>query len=208
MPMAEIFSALAAWSRFEIFAAIIVVVSIWLAARRSLWTYPPGIGAVILYAWIFWQYRLYSDAILQGYFLVILLYGWVSWSRARDDGGRVIPELLAWRTRGLAVVVAIAASLAWGWVMFTYTDAAAPFWDALIAGLSVMGQLLQARRKIEAWVFWLAVNTIAVPLFWSRELYPTSILYGLLWAMALMGLISWSRRLRAAARSASLGGAT
>ena len=85
--------------------------------------------------------------------------------------------------------------------MARFTDAAAPMWDAAIAGMSIAGQILMARRRIENWVFWIAVDLIAVPLFWSRGLYYTSGLYALFLILSIAGLIDWRRALRAQAKA-------
>ena len=63
----------------------------------------------------------------------------------------------------------------------------------LLAALpaSVLAQLLLMRRRLETWYGWLLVNTLAVPLFASRELYLTAGLYGLFWCNAWYGLYRW-----------------
>ena len=60
---------------------------------------------------------------------------------------------------------------------------------------SVLAQLLLMRRKLENWYCWLLVNSLAVPLFASRELYLTAFIYGLFWCNAWYGLYRWRREL-------------
>jgi nicotinamide mononucleotide transporter len=89
---------------------------------------------------------------------------------------------------------ALAFSLCWGWLMRTYTDAAAPFTDASIAGFSVAAQLLLSLRRVESWVLWIAVDAGAIGLFLWRGLTITAGLYAVFLCLATIGLISWSRR--------------
>ena len=87
--------------------------------------------------------------------------------------------------------------------MARYTNAAAPIIDAFIAGTSISAQILMARRMIENWVLWILVDLVAVGLYFSRNLYPTSALYFLFLLLSIAGLIGWRRALpatRAAAR--------
>ena len=81
--------------------------------------------------------------------------------------------------------------------MARYTDAAAPFADATIAGLSVAAQILQSFRRVESWVLWICVDFIAVGLFAWRGLLVTSALYFLFLVLATIGLFEWRRKAKA-----------
>ncbi|HEX9931344.1 MAG TPA: nicotinamide riboside transporter PnuC [Allosphingosinicella sp.] len=181
----------------EWIAAALGLVNVALVVRRSVWNYPFALAMVSLYFFVFWEAKLYSDALLQIFFLAINLYGWRNWLRSRHLSGEVMVTTLTGRQRLLWLAGTLAASLAWGWAMATFTDAAAPVADALIAGGSVAAQLLQARRRLECWVLWIAVDLIAVPLYWSRDLEPTAGLYAVFLVMAAAGLVSWWKAWRA-----------
>ena len=179
----------------ELIAAALGVANVLLILRRSLWNYPFGIAMVSLYFFIFAEARLYSDAILQIFFLAIQAYGWWNWSAsARVDGGVAVERLLpAERLRWAAG--AAAGVLVWGFAMARFTDAAAPFWDAAVAGLSVAAQSLMALRKVESWLVWILVDLLAIALFLSRGLTVTAGLYGLFLLLAVAGLTAWTRKL-------------
>jgi nicotinamide mononucleotide transporter len=181
-------------SSLEIIAAVLGVANVLLVVRRSIWNYPFGIAMVTLYFFIFRDAKLYSDALLQIFFLVIQLYGWWAWSRADkvDDGVAVGWMSDAARLRWLAGTAAAAAL--WGAGMARWTDAAAPFADAAIAGMSVSAQILQSLRRVESWVLWIAVDLLAVGLFAWRGLSVTAALYALFLVMAVAGLIQWRRK--------------
>ncbi|HEX6218151.1 MAG TPA: nicotinamide riboside transporter PnuC [Sphingomicrobium sp.] len=181
----------------EIIAAGLGVVTVLLVVLRSIWNYPFGIAMVSLYFFVFWDAKLYSDALLQIFFLLIQVYGWWAWSRAEQvdhgvavgwlkDGARV--KWLA----GTAIAIAI-----WGTGMARWTDAAAPFADAAIAGMSVSAQILQSLRRVESWVLWIAVDALAIGLFAWRGLLVTSALYALFLALAVAGLVQWQRKANA-----------
>jgi len=180
----------------EWIAAALGLATVGLVVTRSMWNYPFAIAMVSLYFFVFWEAKLYSDALLQIFFLAINLYGWANWLRSRQQAGEVLVGVMPNGERALWLAVTGLASVAWGWVMMTYTDAAAPVWDALIAGGSVAAQILQARRRVECWVLWIAVDLIAVPLYWTRGLHPTSILYVVFLAMSVAGLIGWWKAYR------------
>ena len=72
----------------EIAAALLGVINVLLVVSRSIWNYPFGIAMVSLYFFVFWDAKLYSDALLQIFFLLIQIYGWWAWVHADrvDDG--------------------------------------------------------------------------------------------------------------------------
>jgi nicotinamide riboside transporter PnuC len=57
---------------FELIAALITLTSIYLATRENVWYYPTGIVSVVMYAWVYFQAKLYAEAVLQGIWLVLL----------------------------------------------------------------------------------------------------------------------------------------
>ncbi|MDE0880681.1 MAG: nicotinamide riboside transporter PnuC [Sphingomonas bacterium] len=179
----------------EALAALLVVVNVALVARRSIVNYPVAIVAVAIYAGIFADARLYSDMVLQGFFLVVNVYGWIDWARVKGQAGEVVVGTLAVRTRTLWVVGIAGAAAAWGTGMHAFTDAAYPWWDAGIAAASVAAQVLQARRRVESWWLWIAVDVVSVPLYAVKGLWFTTALYVVLLVISVAGLIDWRRAL-------------
>jgi nicotinamide mononucleotide transporter len=128
-------------SPLEIIAFALGVTNVALVVRRSLWNYPFGLVMVALYGGIFFEAKLYSDALLQIFFFVVQLYGWVNWSRSMADAGEVAIERMTGRARFAWLAGAALATIVWGWAMHRFTDAAYPWWDAGVAILSVVAQI-------------------------------------------------------------------
>lgn len=180
-------------SNLEIIAAILGVANIVLLVRRSIWNYPFGIVMVALYGIVFLQARLYSDAILQIYFLVVQIYGWWNWYRGRNEDGLVRVEIMSPRERAFFAALTVAIAVALGWTFATYSNAAAPWMDASLAATSVTAQYLLSIRKIENWVLWIAVDVVYIGLYWWKHLYATSGLYAVFLVLSIAGLIEWLR---------------
>lgn len=180
---------------WEWIAAALGVVTVWLVVRRSIWNYPFGLAMVGIYFFVFWDAKLYSDALLQIFFFAIQLYGWWNWAKALQVDDGIAVERMGNAARMQWLGATLAASLFWGLGMHRLTDAAAPFVDALVAGLSVAAQLLQSLRRYESWILWISVDVIAIGLYAWRGLYVTSLLYVVFLVMAVAGLLEWRRRL-------------
>jgi nicotinamide mononucleotide transporter len=182
----------------ELAAALLTLVNIALIVRKSVWNFPVGIVAVVIYGTVFFEARLYSDALLQVFFIVVQLYGWWKWRSAIADAGEL---LVAWsrpREAALSFAAAVVLMLALGTAMHTWTNAAAPYLDATVAAGSVVAQFLLSFRRIENWIYWIAVNVLSIALYVSRDLMISAGLYTLLLGMAVAGLAGWLRSPRAA----------
>lgn len=182
-------------SALEIAANVTVAASILLAGRNSVHTWWTGIIGCSLFALVFYEARLYADVVLQGVFVVTSVIGWWQW--LRGDHGHALPITnvrlltLAW-----ILPAAVLASTGYGLLLHTWTDAYAPFLDSAVLVLSVVAQLLMMRRKLHSWWFWLMVNSVAVPLYASRGLHLTALLYVVFWINAVVSLRHWRRLMR------------
>lgn len=177
-------------------AVALGLINVALVVKRSVWNYPFGLAMVALYFFVFYEARLYSDALLQIFFFFVQIYGWANWAAAKKQTGEISVGTLDARERVLWALGTAIASLLWGLVMARFTDAAAPLVDAGVAGTSVSAQILLARRRIENWVLWILVDVVAIGLYWSRDLRVTSALYAVFLVLATGGLIGWARALR------------
>jgi nicotinamide mononucleotide transporter len=169
--------------------------SILLAGRHNIHTWWTGIAGCLLFGWVFFRTQLYADATLQLFFIATSAAGWRSWRRARQEHR---PITRSDRRALLAMGAAGAATAAgYGALLHHFTDAYAPAPDSVVLAFSVLGQLLLMARRLETWWCWLLVDTIAVPLFLSRGLALTGVLYAGYWVNAVVSLRHW-RRLAAA----------
>lgn len=182
-------------SWIELFAAGLGVVNVGLVVRRSVWNYPFGLVMVTLYGFVFFHARLYSDTILQVYFFIVQVFGWWYWLKGRGADGLVRPETMRVAAWFGAVAATLVGAAAGGWIFATYTNAAAPWLDAFIAAGSVVAQSLMSVRKIENWLWWIAVDIVAIGVYFWKGLYPTTALYVIFLGLSITGLVSWYRQL-------------
>ena len=178
----------------EIAANLITTVSILLAGRNSIHTWWTGIVGGVLFGFLFYEARLYADVALQAFFIATSISGWWAWLHGRQGEPLPISRSGAWLLLSL-FVAGVLTTVAYGSLLYYYTDAYSPYIDSAVLMFSVVAQFLLMRRKLETWMFWLLVNTISVPLFASRELYLTAGLYAVYWLNALISWTVWRGRM-------------
>lgn len=187
----------------EIAANVATTVAIVLAGRNNVHTWWTGILGCGLFAALFFDAKLYADVVLQAFFIVSSMVGWWNWVRGRE--GTPLPIASAnFRALAWTIPLGVAATVGYGALLHHYTNAFAPFLDSAVLVFSIIAQLLLMQRRIENWPFWLLVNSIAVPLYFSRELYLTAFLYGCYWVNALVSWYWWRRLARDGAPAAAM----
>lgn len=177
----------------EIIAVICGLLNVGLIIKRSIWNYPFGFFMVVLYAKIFYDYQLYSDSLLQVYFFFIQIYGLWYWLKGRQSDGKIIVEYLPKKQYLTYLFILIIGWLTLSYLMNRFTDASYPYWDGLIACLSVLAQFLLSRRHLESWYLWIVVDILAIGLFIIKSLEPTAALYGVFLVLAVIGLLQWKK---------------
>ncbi|UOR05453.1 nicotinamide riboside transporter PnuC [Hymenobacter aerilatus] len=189
----EFWTAAVGNTPLEWVAVVTGFLCVWLAARESLWNFPVAIVSCGLYIVVYYQSALYSDCLLQGFFIALSLYGWYEWLY----GGARRTELTVSRTRAhewlwLTVGAAVFTG-GFGYYLQHYTDDTIPYLDSLTTAISLAAQYLMMRKRLENWWLWIGVDALYVPILWHKQLYPTSGLYAVYLGLAVYGYLEWKR---------------
>lgn len=171
---------------------VTTVLGIWLSTRRLLICWPVVLAADVIYLVVFYRSKLYSDALLQVFFIVFTLYGWWHWWRGvREEGEvRVVPLHLRGWLAGIAAG-AVGAVLLGSLMM--HVGAALPHLDATLTSFSLVASWWEARKYTANWWLWIVVDVVYVGEYIYKNLWPTAALYAALVALALLGLRDWRR---------------
>ncbi|HEY1768496.1 MAG TPA: nicotinamide riboside transporter PnuC [Terracidiphilus sp.] len=176
----------------EIAGMVATVLGIWLTTKRLLVCWPITLLADFLYLVVFYQARLFSDALLQIFFVAFTLYGWWHWRRGIRDEGEVRVEALNTRGWTGGLVAGAVGAVLLGWLMVR-VGAALPRLDAALASYSLVASWWQARKHIANWWLWIAVDAIYVGEYLYKGLQATALLYAGLIFLAVLGLRDWRR---------------
>ena len=171
-------------------------VCVWLVTRGNIWNWPIGLVNNLFFAVLFWRARLFADMGLQGVYFALGIWGWWHWLR----GGKNHSRLEVTRsTRGEWIGIALFLAFGtWGLrELLIAVNGAAPFWDSLTTTLCLAAQYLLCRKRIENWWLWITADIIYVPLYFSRHLPLTAILYAGFIGLCVIGLLRWRKELHA-----------
>jgi nicotinamide mononucleotide transporter len=179
-------------SQLEAAAFVLSLIMVGLNLRVSHWAWPFSVLSSVLYGVLFARSRLYGEACLQVFFVLLSVWGWWCWWRGRGANSPTQGvRLMGWRARGLALLSWALMWPALGFLLACVTDSDVPYADALPTAGSVVGQVLLGLKRVENWPFWLLVNLLSMALFAHKGLWLTVGLYGLFAALSVVGWRQW-----------------
>jgi nicotinamide mononucleotide transporter len=182
----------------ELFAAILGVISVWLVVKRNIWAFPIGIVMVLLYAVVFYHAKFYSDMILQFIYVGMQAQGWYAWSqgdRAQDD--KIVVRQLLPKQWILGILFLLLGTLALGFTMQHFTDAALPWVDAFTTSMSLLAQAWMNSKYLQNWQLWIMVDVIYLYQYSVKGLYLTTGLYVVFLMLAIYGYLEWKQKWQA-----------
>ena len=168
------------------------VLAVWMTARENVWNFPVGIANSALYVVVFFKQGFNADGGLSVLYVLLGFHGWYLWLYGGDRKTE-LPVTRADARDGWQTLAFLAFGLP---ILLLYThwlNGAAPFLDALLTAFSLIAQVLLNRKRLENWLVWIVADVIYVPLFYSRQMYPTSILYAIYLGLAIMGYRHWRK---------------
>jgi nicotinamide mononucleotide transporter len=201
----------------EVFGAVTGIAYVILEIRRNILLWPLGILTSAVYIYVFGRNGFYAGMVLQGYYVVISIYGWYAWSRftnrvreSREAGARSEAIQQSGKVQNsesevksdirkidykTALICLLTSLGLWALLWFSlnrWTDSPVPLWDGLITSLSVVATWMLTRKYIEQWYVWIVANAIAVVVYLVVGMYPTAVLFFVYFVMAIIGVRAWS----------------
>ena len=194
-PAFTLWGSPATW--LELLAFVLALAMVLCNLRVNPLGWPLAIASSLLYGLLFADSRLYGEAGLQVFFVVIAFWGWWQWLRGHGaDGQALRVHRMTGKQRWLALAATLLAWPLLALLLARGTDSDVPWLDALPTVASVTGQLMLGRKLVENWPVWLAVNVLSVGLFAYKNLWLTALLYALFAVLSVLGWRAWLRMAR------------
>ncbi len=174
-------------------AVVFSLLYVFLAARRNIWCWLFGGLASAISVVLFITVKLYAESALYFFYVVMAVYGWWQWGKARGDDGDF--RITEWRTdrHVLLIVASGIAGVALFSLLSEMTDAEMPFADAMTTTFSIAATFLVARKVLSNWIYWIAIDALSVWLYYTRGLDYFALLMLLYTGMAAYGFVQWRK---------------
>ncbi|HEX7662404.1 MAG TPA: nicotinamide mononucleotide transporter family protein [Pseudonocardiaceae bacterium] len=195
------------WAEFV--GQLCALAVVFLAQRRTLWTWPVQVAATVLLFGVYTSAHLGGLASRQVVILLISIYGWIAWVRRRDPVSGVLVRAATGRERLVMVGALAVGTVGMALVLQALNASWAPWPDAWIFIGTVVAFAAQGLGLVEFWLVWLLVDAVGVPLQLSSGLFFSALVYVVFAALVISGFLGWRRTARreAAARMPAAAGA-
>jgi len=179
-----------------VFGILYVITSV----KQNILTWLFCLLTAILYIYVFFDSKFYAGMTLQFYYVFVSAYGWITWSKGTKSKEEEEEELKVSNLKKHQYFYLVPISLVlWGIIFFIlqqFTDSPVVLGDSFMTAFSIVGTWMVAKKNLECWIVWIAVNFVSVIIYFSRDLYPTAILYLIYLGSAVWGYFEWKKELK------------
>lgn len=182
------------YTLFEWVALVAGVACVWLLIKQNIWTFPIGLLFAAVTLAVFIQQKLYASSIETTYYLIMNAYGWWWWTRGQDGGELPVTRMPGHWWFGLLVLAGLITFIL-GSFLDRYTDADIAYIDSATTTAAFIAMWMSARKYLQSWALWLAVDIAYVGLYLYKDLPTYAVLYVIYLGLAVVGWQAWQRNL-------------
>lgn len=196
----------------EAIAVFFGLLSVYFSIRQNIWVYPTGIISTVLFIYIMYVFGLLGDMLINVYYTVMSIYGWILWAKHSEDQIHVNVKKASLKDWQIGTFLFLGSLLFVGVVYYykpfidnqfsmsgvtlgLYHLDWANFTDIITTSLFLVGMYFMAKRNIENWIFWIVADFICIPMMIYKGLGITAIQYIIFTIMAIIGYLEWKKSL-------------
>ncbi|CAN5588936.1 hypothetical protein BH10BAC2_BH10BAC2_20650 [soil metagenome] len=84
------------------------------------------------------------------------------------------------------------------YILKNHTNSTVPWGGSFASAAAYTGMWQMARKKVENWIWWIITNLASIPLYFHKGAVFTSVQYVVFLVLAIMGLITWIKKIKPA----------
>ncbi|HMG81960.1 MAG TPA: nicotinamide riboside transporter PnuC, partial [Ferruginibacter sp.] len=169
-------------------SVVLSVAEVLFAKANKIWLYPTGIAGTLLAMYILFIAGLYAECLLNGYYVVMSIYGWWYWMRKINSPPVNISYCTPAEWKQI-ILFTIGGFILLAFLLKNFTPSTVPLMDAWVSATAWVGMWLLAKRKIENWILLNISNIFAIPLLFYKHLALYSVLTIFLFVVAVYGYL-------------------
>ena len=177
-------------SLIEFLAVSFSIIYVILAANGNIWCWLAAIISVSLYVYICYNAKLYAETILQVFYLLMAFWGYFSWKSMNTKN--TIQEITL-SSHILFICFGVVFTFISGYLFSIYSDAKMPLVDSFTTIFSLIATYMVVKRILSTWLYFIVIDIVSIYLYYSRDLYFSSILFIINSIIAVIGYYNWTK---------------
>jgi len=182
-------------SVIESIATVLALICLYFTIKQKVYLWIFGIASSALLMFVLGKSKIYANMLLQLYYVIISVYGWIAWSKKKDDKNQILRITLTsfrvWLILGFVFGIIFASTY---YILRFYTDTDVPILDSFTTALSIIATYMLARKHLEHWILWIVVDAISLCLYGYKERYQLFFLFMVYTISAFYGYFSWRKQ--------------
>lgn len=149
-----------------------------------------ALSSSLTYVYICVTYNLYLESFLQVFYVLMAIYGWLNWKKEANHS-----NIIKWplKIHLINIFASLFLTITLGYLFQKHTDQANPYTDAFTTVFSLTATFMVTKKVLENWIYWIIIDAVSIFLFFSRELYLTSVLFFFFTLIAVWGYTKWKK---------------
>jgi len=187
----SVYEGILATSIVEWLAVVSSIIYVILAAKRLIICWIFAFIGSALFVYLCYIGDLYIESILQLFYVVMAVVGWMSWKKSESENSSIIK----WGMNNHFLNIVISGFIAFilGYVFDNYTNQANPYVDAFTTCYSLSATFMVTRKILGNWIYWIVIDLVSIYLYAQRDYNLTAVQYGLFTILAVFGFIAWRK---------------
>lgn len=179
----------------EIIVFFFGIISVWYARKENILVFPTGLIATILSTYLLYKVGYFADMTINAYFSIMSIYGWVNWSKTKNDVAVYQISRTNQKQKIIGVILFLVTIVVMYGVyqLFDQPILKENYIDMFTSGLFFTGMWFMAIKKIENWTLWIIADLISIPLYGYRGLGILSLQFLIFTVLAVMAYIEWHK---------------
>ena len=181
-------------SALEWIAVCSSIIYVILAARKLIYCWLFAFISSALYVYICLSANLYLESVLQLFYVVMAVVGFLLWNKSESE------DIIKWPAKYHVINLSLSTLtvLLFGYLFSVYTDQANPYVDASTTVFSLVATFMVTKKVLENWIYWIIIDAVSVYLYFSRDLHLTAVLFVIFTVLAIVGYVSWNKTMKTA----------
>lgn len=185
----SVWEGIVATSLIEWLAVLSSIIYVILAAKSNIFCWFFAFIGSGLFVYLCYIGDLYIESMLQLFYVVMAVVGWLTWKQSESDDFKV--KKWGGNKHLINIIISGVVALILGYVFDNYTNQANPYVDAFTTCYSLSATFMVTRKVLGNWIYWIVIDLVSIYLYAQNGYNLTAVQYGIFTVLAIYGFVIW-----------------